>query len=133
MTTAQKEQIIYLRSKGESYTTIADTLHLPKSTVKSYCRRYDINPIAKHENEPSSVCDHCGLPLVQTPGTRNKRFCSDRCRMQWWYKHPEKMQWKTVYHFTCPVCGKEFVSYGNPKRIYCSRACFGIARKTVRG
>ena len=132
MTAAQKEQIIYMRSRSESYGAIADALHLPKHTVKSYCRRYDIVPITKHENKPSSVCDHCGQPLVQTPGAKQKRFCSKQCRMQWWYKHSDEMQRSIVYHFICPICGKEFIS-NNPKRVYCSRACFGIARTTARG
>lgn len=133
MTTAQKEQILSLRGKGESYGAIADTLHLPKYTVKSYCRRNCITQTSEEKGELNSLCDHCGQPLMQTPGVRKRRFCSDQCRMQWWYRHPESMQRSTEYHFTCPVCGKEFKSYGNPKRIYCSRSCFGVARKTTRG
>ena len=132
MTTAQREQILFLRGKGESYGAIADTMHLPKYTVKSYCRRNYIIQTPATEGGQSSFCDHCGQPLIQTPGAKNKRFCSDQCRMQWWYKHSDEMQRSIVYHFTCPICGKEFIS-NNPKRVYCSRACFGIARTTVRG
>lgn len=133
MTNEQKEQIENLRSLGKSYSIIANALHMPKNTVKSYCRRNGIISIAMEKPKSSSVCDNCGKPLIQTPGARKKRFCCDKCRMQWWASHPEAMQRKTVYHFTCPVCGKEFVSYDNPKRIYCSRACFGVARKTTCG
>lgn len=133
MTTQQKEQIALLRSQGESYARIADSMGLSENTVKSYCRRNGITPLTTQESDPGTVCDQCGQPLVHTPGTRKKRFCSNKCRMQWWYSHPETMQRKAVYHFTCPICGMEFISYGNPKRIYCSRACFGIARKTSRG
>ena len=133
MTTPQKEQLVLLRSQGESYSRIADALGLSENTVKSYCRRNGINPTAMQESEPDTVCDQCSQPLVQTPGSKHKRFCSDRCRMQWWYSHPEDMQRKVVHHFTCPICGIDFISYGNPKRIYCSRACFGFARKASRG
>ena len=133
MTNKQKQQIENLRSLGKSYSIIANALHLPKNTVKSYCRRGGIVPNISEDVELSSVCDNCGQPLIQTHGTKNKRFCSDQCRMQWWYRHSEEMRHSTEYHFICPVCGKEFVSYGNPTRIYCSRACFGVARKTVRG
>ena len=133
MTTAQKEQILSLRGKGKSYGAIADTLHLPKYTIKSYCRRNCITQAPGAEGEQNSFCDHCGQPLIQTPGSKHKRFCSDRCRMQWWYRHSEEMQRKTVYYFTCPVCGKEFISYSTSKRVYCSRACFGIARTTACG
>ena len=133
VTTQQKEQIAILRSQGESYARIADTLGLSENTVKSYCRRNGIvTPTA--ENPESSVkCASCSQPLVQTPGARNKRFCSDICRMQWWYRHPEAMKRSIEYHFTCPVCGMEFISYSTSKRIYCSRACFGVARKSTRG
>ena len=30
---------------------------------------------------------------------------------------------------TCKHCGKGFVSYGNVNRKYCSRVCYGNARK----
>ncbi len=133
MTTQQKEQISLLRSQGESYSRIAASLDLSENTVKSYCRRNGIIPLTTQETESSTTCDHCGQPLLQTPGARKRRFCSDKCRMQWWYSHTEAMQRKAVHHFTCPVCGKKFKSYGNLTRIYCSRACFGVARKTTRG
>lgn len=132
MTTPQKERITLLRSEGESYARIAGALGLSENTVKSYCRRNSITPPTTENPEPSTQCANCCKPLEQTPGARNKRFCSDRCRMQWWYKHPEAMQRKAVYRHVCPTCRKEFKS-NNPKRIYCSRACFGVARKSARG
>ena len=42
MTTAQKQQIEFLRDKGESYATIAYDLGISENTVKSYCRRNNI-------------------------------------------------------------------------------------------
>jgi hypothetical protein len=39
------------------------------------------------------------------------------------------MRRKAVYHFVCPVCDAAFDSYGNQHRKYCSRACFGAARR----
>jgi DNA-binding CsgD family transcriptional regulator/endogenous inhibitor of DNA gyrase (YacG/DUF329 family) len=125
MTITQKEQIRQMRGGGESYGAIADTLSLPKDTVKSYCRR---NLNAQSEN-PSDTCPQCGVTLVQLPHKRQKKYCSGKCRMEWWNTHAETVNRKAVYTFTCEVCGKSFTAYGNSKRKYCSRACFGISRR----
>lgn len=130
MTIAQKQRIEYLRYRGGSYTAIADDLGIPENTVKSYCRRHNIGIAIKTEQATSAdTCGNCGCPLSQTPGGKHRRFCSDKCRMAWWKAHPEAVNRKAVYHFVCPTCGVEFESYGNAKRKYCSRACFGMMRR----
>jgi endogenous inhibitor of DNA gyrase (YacG/DUF329 family) len=130
MTTPQKEQITLLRSHGESYTRIADMLRLSENTVKSYCRRNNVFVCANHKQSVcKDVCANCGRPLVHTPGSKHKRFCSDGCRMAWWKAHPAAVNRKAVYRFVCPTCGKEFEAYGNAYRKYCSRTCFGAARR----
>ena len=130
MTTAQKQRIEYLRDKGESYASIAEDLGMPENTVKSYCRRNKIGVAIKQKQPtPTEVCANCGCPLAHTPGAKHKRFCSDGCRMTWWKAHPEAVDRKAVYHFVCPTCGGSFEAYGNANRKYCSRACFGVARK----
>lgn len=53
-----------------------------------------------------------------------EKFCSDNCRTAWWNAHPEKVNRRAVYHFTCAHCGKPFTAYGNAKRKYCSHACY---------
>lgn len=130
MTTAQKERITYLRESGESYAAIAGVLGISENTVKSFCRRNGIVVRTSSEDAAgSSLCDNCGEPLTHTPGKKPKRFCSDKCRMAWWNAHPEIVNRKAVYHFVCPVCGTEFESYGNARRIYCSRACSTASRR----
>ena len=130
MTTAQKERIEYLRSKGNSYAAIAADLGMSENTVKSYCRRSNIGIGEKAEQAATmDACANCGRPLEHTPGAKRKRFCSDKCRMMWWKAHPEAVNRKAVYCFACPACGAEFESYGNAHRKYCSRACFGAARR----
>lgn len=130
MTTAQKQRIEYLRGKGDSYTAIAADLGISENTIKSYCRRNNIGVAIKQERVVSTgVCETCGCPLTRTQGSKQKRFCSDKCRMAWWAKHPEAVNRKAVYHFVCPTCGTEFESYGNAHRRYCSRACFGLSRR----
>jgi endogenous inhibitor of DNA gyrase (YacG/DUF329 family) len=123
MNISQKTKTAELRGKGESYATIADALNISENTVKSYCRRKSIKPIAK-----SAVCPECGLSLIHLPHKRQKRFCSDKCRMTWWTKHPEALNRQAVYHFVCPTCGVAFSAYGNSKRKYCSRVCAVQAR-----
>ena len=132
MTTAQKQRIEFLRGKGESYASIADDLGISENTVKSYCRRNNIDIAIKQEQSvATNTCSNCGCPLRHTPGSKHKRFCSEKCRMAWWKAHPESVNRKAVYRFVCPTCGGSFEAYGNANRKYCSRACFGVARKSL--
>ncbi|MDD5917522.1 MAG: zinc ribbon domain-containing protein [bacterium] len=68
--------------------------------------------------------------ILQAKSRKAKYFCSDKCRNVWWNAHPEKVQRKAYYHLTCEYCGKEFISYGNRKRKYCSRPCYADARRS---
>jgi len=130
MTKMQKQRIAYLRGKGESYAAIADDLSISENTVKSYCRRNNIVVAIKQEQPVATdTCANCGYPLTHTPGSKQKRFCSNRCRMAWWKTHPEAVNRRAVYRFVCPTCGTEFEAYGNMRRKYCSRSCFGAMRK----
>ena len=131
MTYAQKQLIEALRGKGESYASIADDLGISENTVKSYCRRNNISVAIKQEHHNlAKFCANCASPLQHTPGSKRKRFCCDECRMAWWKAHPESLNRKAIYRFICPTCGGTFESYGNANRKYCSRACFGVARKS---
>ena len=147
MTDIQKVQISQRRSQGQSYGKIAEALGLPKSTVKSFCRRavlaetdvVDVK-VAGHEEpiqestqeEPKplsgtmdgTVCRCCGEPLLQIPGRRRKYFCSKECRVKWWARHPEASKGTAHYSFTCPGCGIAFTAYGNKSRKYCSHSCY---------
>lgn len=130
MTTAQKQRIEYLCGRGDSYAAIADDLGISENTVKSYCRRNNIIVAIKQEQPVTTdTCANCGCPLTHMPGSKQKRFCSDKCRMAWWKAHPEAVNRKAVYRFVCPTCSTEFEAYGNAYRRYCSRACFGLSRR----
>ena len=135
MTNAHKKRIEYMRGKGESYAAIAVALGISENTVKSYCRRNSLGAgfISNSPIGRADTCNNCGQPISHTPGAKKKRFCSDKCRMSWWAKHPEAVNRKAVYQFTCPICKTEFTAYGNSKRRYCSRTCFGLSRRTVDG
>jgi len=126
MDAIKRQSIEQMRSSGVSYTSIAAALGLSTNTVKSFCRRN--NPAGKGV---ADTCDCCGRVLTHTPGAKHKRFCSDKCRLTWWNAHPEAVNRKAVYHITCSHCGLGFDSYGNAKRKYCSRNCFGLARRAA--
>ena len=118
MTLLQKQRIDEMRKHGESYTKIAASLGLSENTIKSYCRRNLLK---------IDTCPQCGKPLVHIPHKRNKKFCSDKCRMAWWKAHPEALNRKAIYNFACLQCGTVFQAYGNAKRKFCSRSCYGQA------
>lgn len=129
MTGIQKQKIKYMRAQGFSYKAISDELKISVNTVKSYCRR---NALASESvvglETSADICANCKKELIHTPGAKKKRFCTDKCRMTWWAKHPDEIRRKALYNFVCPVCKKAFTAYGNAKRKYCSRECYGIAR-----
>lgn len=116
------QKIEELRRQGESYGFIAKALGISVNTVKSYCQRKGLR---KPEVKLHDLCAHCGEVLTHTPGRKKKRFCDKKCRMAWWAKHPEALNKKAIYSFTCLTCKQRFQSYGNAKRKYCSRACYG--------
>lgn len=126
MTLSQKECVTMMRSQGDSYAKIAVVLGIPENTIKSYCRR-------KNKLTNSGSCPECGKPLTVVEGKKQKKYCSDKCRMAWWKAHPDAINRKAVYTFHCAVCGVAFESYGNAGRKYCSRDCFGISRRMKNG
>jgi len=128
MNQLQKERIEELRSLGAGYGKIADALGMSINTVKSYCRR---NNLVGHQAESEmsqaisqSFCKQCGKELTQPSGRKQLKFCCDECRTSWWNSHPEKVNKKAVYSFTCAFCNEPFTAYGNSKRKYCSHDCY---------
>ena len=126
ITNSQKERISHMRLEGESYAGIADALGLSRNTVKSFClRNLHSEP---HEviavQVRSGVCDRCGKGFVLYPGHRQRRFCSDHCRMVWWNSHRDLLKSNTKVEYTCVSCGKHFMGYARQQRKYCSHRCY---------
>lgn len=127
----QRQQIRELREEGYGYGRIAQALGINENTIKTYCRRHGLAGMAN--NPASSVgekqcCPCCKKVLVQLPGRKPKKYCSDKCRMKWWNSHLDQVNRKANYSFVCPVCKKTFSVYGNANRKYCSHACYIKAR-----
>lgn len=124
MTKHEIEILNIMRSRDKSAADIAIALGLSVNTVRSYIRRHP------PKDTVEVGCRQCGKPVMQHKGRKAKYFCSDRCRNAWWNAHPEKVQRKAYYRLACRLCGKEFVSYGNKNRKYCSRLCYADARRS---
>ena len=121
MTNEQKAKIIDMRKEGDAYLLISQKTGLSVNTVSSYCRR---NGLCKESVEKAKNCKQCGKPIKRIQKRKPRKFCSNRCRIKWWNSHPDSVNRKAVYHFTCAYCGQPFSAYGNSNRKYCSHACY---------
>jgi len=126
MTKKEKECVRFLRGEGYGYLAIAPRLGISLNTVKSFCRRNGLGGIA--EKPDRQTCRQCGKPLAQEPKRPARKYCSEACRRIWWKEHSHLVNKKAFYSLTCAHCGKEFQSYGNQKRKYCSHPCYIAAR-----
>ena len=125
MTDLQKQKITEMRAIGIGYGKIAVTLQVPESAVKSFCRRH-VNTAAT-QNKPIlalNCCKYCGAELINTPGHRQKSFCSAICQRDFWREHRDLMRHPSFVTTTCPVCGCVFSDYKGHHRKYCSHACY---------
>ena len=118
MTEEQKKRILHMRLSGMTYAEIADELALSVNTIKSFCRR----------NIKTKSCKYCGKSISQPYGTRQKKFCSDKCRMLWWNSHRNDVSKKTISTYKCKCCGKPFQAYASSHRKFCSRICYIMFR-----
>lgn len=135
--TVQKQKIIELRSKGYGYGSIALILKIKRDDVRDFCRRnnldgylgYGLSMPCEGKRRPINIpnhCEYCGQTINQSERRgRKSRFCSDRCRREWWNEHPEKKERRETawYPFICLYCGKDFKAYGNRNRKFCSVKC----------
>ncbi len=128
MTAEERGVITDLRQRGLGYKKISALTGIGINTVKAFCRRHSTESEAGAE-AALVFCRGCGKPIRPAPKQKPRQFCSDACRMRWWNAHPEQIRKKAYYSFTCPQCGRQFESYGNDHRKYCSRACAAAARK----
>jgi endogenous inhibitor of DNA gyrase (YacG/DUF329 family) len=133
MTELQAAQIRELRVQGTGYRAIASVVGLSRDIVRNYCKSHGLDGYAavltmnmKERMHNGFACQFCGRELQQPVTGRKRKFCSDKCRRDWWKVHPEQIQRKPTafYEGTCAYCGKPFIAYGNKSRKYCSHACY---------
>lgn len=86
MTLEQKQTIWTLRRNGYSFGRIAEEMNLSRNTVKSYCYRESVP--TGHGKADITICKNCGKRIVTA--NRQKSFCSDHCRWNWWNQHRRK-------------------------------------------
>ena len=136
MTEEQKLQIARLRADGYGYIRVAQALGISENTVKSFCRRSNLSgkvtvntpETLVQEKEGPCHCLCCGVPVEQNQGRKEKKFCSDKCRMKWWNSNLDKVKRRAVYEYICPHCRKQFTVYGNSHRKYCCHECYVAER-----
>ena len=120
MTNEQKSKAVFLFQNGATYNAVSEELNIPVGTLKSFYRRSALGQGAL------GVCAECGVLLKHTEGKRKKRFCSDKCRLSWWSKHPEQRNKK--YSHKCETCGAYFTN-GKSDAKFCCRTCYYRYRK----
>lgn len=103
----------------DTIDTIQNQEHIDEPTAdvlpESYC-------------EPRTACKLCGETLVNTPGHRQKTFCSAFCQRKYWRQNRSLMRHPSFITTTCPNCGHTFSDYAGHKRKYCSHTCYIKAR-----
>lgn len=133
MTQMQASQIRELRIQGHGYRAIGSMVGLSRDIVRNFCKSKGLDGYAtalainiKEKLQQSNSCSYCGKQMEQSSTGRPKKFCSDKCRREWWKAHPEAIAKKetAIYLLTCSYCGSSFESYGNKKRKYCSHNCY---------
>ena len=122
----EKLKIRKMRLKGETYAKIAEIIGVPANTVKTFCRRNNLQSIEFEGTKFQNICKNCKLKLIDA--RTNKKFCGDKCRMIWWNKNPDKLCKMAIHTFKCGHCNKTFEIYGKKNRVYCSRKCYFSSR-----
>ena len=79
MSRSTTREIDSLRSVGLTPTAIAEKLGISVNTVKSHIRR-------RNKNSVTLPFLFCVRPVPQNAGRKEKKYCSDKCRMHYWNK-----------------------------------------------
>ena len=119
MTEKEKRTILDMRAAGKQYNEISAELGIEVSALKVFVHRQKHNDVRQ--------CEQC-KKVLPMDARKTQRFCSDKCRNDWWYGHQAELQGERLTTYACAVCGKRFTSYKQAK--YCSRACFYASRRS---
>ena len=125
MSKQDKDLIVAYRNEGLSYHEIAEKVGVSEQFCRTVCSRANRKKQHSKPEPAMGLCPECGKLLVNLPGHKPKKYCSDACR----YKAHNWEKMHKPYIRTCEVCQREFVAYGYPNKRFCSRECQNIARK----
>lgn len=114
---SMKNRVFTLYTHKMSANDIAFILEISVSTAENYIRDLE-------ENNEFQYCENCGRRMISIKGKKQKRFCCDKCRNEWWNSHQDLVKRKAYYIHRCACCGRKFVSYGNKNTKFCSHSCY---------
>jgi len=132
MTETEKSLLVKYRQQGKGCAEIARLLNVSANTVKSFLQRNRVlvealpaaSEVPTKPRIQKGCCKQCGIQLTQAEHTREKQFCSDKCRMQWWHEHRDRS--KMAVERVCPECRRTFMT--NRVQKYCSHECYILSR-----
>ena len=105
----QRMFIELYKTHGWTIKQIADQFGCKERTVIAIVEK----------REQTTKCLYCGKELEQTPGHRQKEFCSPKCYKKWRKEHALNTTSKHV----CQWCGKEFIDPYHLNAKYCCQEC----------
>ena len=92
MTEKEKRTILAMRAAGRQYKEISAELGIEVSALKVFVNRQ------KHKDVRR--CEQCKKVLPKD-ARKTQRFCSDKCRNDWWYSHQGEIQGERLTTFIC--------------------------------
>lgn len=148
----------HIRFCSKEHYNIANTIRRRLRSQNNSCTDADIHNYFKGEYKAKleRTCRHCNKPFTTNHTHNNKKFCSDKCRVDFYNMHHsgtsidmrmkrlmERNQnivsystenGRIIITAKCKECGKEFVyPYTNNIKLYCSTKCRNAnARKSNR-
>ena len=101
----------------DSQYTLEEAQSKEKWGHSAFCYAIDfaVKMNIKERIASGDACEFCGEPLRNPKTGRRRRFCSDKCRMNYWKGHREELKKspKAIYTMECPYCHKgKTYSYG---------------------
>ena len=121
----QKDLIVAYRDEGLSYREISEKTGASEQFARTVCSRTNKAKAKMNQIYPDGMCKYCGRQLQNTAGAKQKLFCDDQCR----YNYHNRTKRRKPYIRWCKCCGSQFVSYGYPKKRYCSSECRAMAQR----
>ena len=119
--------------RGLGYKAIGEITGLGRGSVREFCKRNNLLGYGKaikqaimEKVREGAACLQCGKAILQPEKGRRKKFCSDKCRRDWWTAHPEAVQRNGEKMETriCSYCGKSFNVYTSRQQRYCCHDCY---------